>query len=222
MKDYSEQIATVKRLLSRDDERTGISFNCFRGLNKEYMYILAKNFEYFDFEMISDTVFKMRRKPFPILKTSRLLLNRIDKSEAKQIIDISFYDGIQAVNEEEAKQFLAKIYIDYLKGDTFHWALRLKSDPLSIIGTCGYYRGFLNSTGELGFILKENYRNQGFMSEAIDAISAFGFEKLGLNTIVAWTSRTNYPTLSILSKLNFQEVISEYKEYAKFARRKSI
>ena len=222
MKDYSEQIATVKRLLSRDDERTGISFNCFRGLNKEYMYVLAKNFEYFDFEMISDTVFNMKRKPFPILKTSRLLLNQIDKSEVDQIIDISFYDGKQAKNGTESRQFLENINADYLKGETFHWALRLKTDPLSIIGTCGYYRGFLDKTGELGCILKGKYQKQGFMTEAMTAIIDFGFDKLGLETIVAWTSRTNFPALSILSKLNFIEVISEYEEYTKFARRKSI
>lgn len=159
---------------------------------------------------------------FPIIETPRFLLNQIDESEADQIIDISFYDGKQANNGTESRQFLENINTDYLKGETFHWALRLKTDPLSIIGTCGYYRGFRDKTGELGCILKEKYQKHGFMTEVMIAIIGFGFDKLGLETIVAWTSRTNYPALSILSKLNFIEVISEYEEYAKFARRKSI
>jgi [ribosomal protein S5]-alanine N-acetyltransferase len=144
-------------------------------------------------------------KRFPTLSGKRILLRQIEISDIRAIIEISFYDSKQAKTYEEAFQMQERINQDYENGNSIHWGI---SDLVrnQIVGTCGYYRGFKEGTGELGFVLLPAFQGQGYMSEAILLAMNFGFTSLGLKRIIAITSAGNFKTIKLLENLKFTRV----------------
>ncbi|MBW2195777.1 MAG: GNAT family N-acetyltransferase, partial [Deltaproteobacteria bacterium] len=82
-------------------------------------------------------------------------------------------------------------------------------DNNELVGTCGYYRGFAENSGEIGYLLNSSYRGFGIMTEAIKLIVAFGFERLKLNTIIAYTNLSNPASLAVLKRVGFTKVNSD-------------
>ncbi|MEX2501137.1 MAG: GNAT family N-acetyltransferase [Trueperaceae bacterium] len=77
---------------------------------------------------------------------------------------------------------------DQTQGDTVHWVARLLGDSRPV-GTCGFYRGFADGEGEIGYVLLPAHRGRGLMGEAVAAAVAFGFASLGLRAVVARVNR---------------------------------
>jgi [ribosomal protein S5]-alanine N-acetyltransferase len=152
----------------------------------------------------------------PELSSERLLLRKVLPSDSAAIVDISFYDGQPAKSVAEALVILNKIAEDSRQGETLHWGICLKEHD-EVVGTCGFYRGFSNNVGELGYILKESYRGKGIMTEALQLVIDFGFTTMKLRNIVAYTHKTNASSIQVLKRLAFQEVPSE-TDYLKFIR----
>jgi ribosomal-protein-alanine N-acetyltransferase len=94
------------------------------------------------------------------------------------------------------------------------WATVLK--PRGIyIGRCGIYPHF-NTDGEaihgeasLGLYIAHEYWGQGFATEAGRAFMNFGFNELGLNSIVTMIDRRNAASVHIVEKLGFELVREE-------------
>ena len=76
---------------------------------------------------------------FPVIKTERFYLREIKSADVNDIIEISYYNSIQAGSEEEAQEMLNKINTDYLKGSSIHWGIEEISTG-RITGTIGFYR----------------------------------------------------------------------------------
>lgn len=78
---------------------------------------------------------------FPIIIGEKITLREIIPKDLKDLVEISYYDAIQATTVEEAAEMQAKINQDYLNGNSIHWGIA-DSVTAKIVGTCGYYRGF--------------------------------------------------------------------------------
>jgi ribosomal-protein-alanine N-acetyltransferase len=78
---------------------------------------------------------------FPSLSNDRILLRQVLTSDVEEIIEISFYDCIQAKTLQEAMEMQGKIDKDYFEGNSLQWCIVDKSTN-KIVGTCGYCRGF--------------------------------------------------------------------------------
>lgn len=154
-------------------------------------------------------------KDFPILASERIVLREILQTDIKDIIEISFYDGKQALNEEEALEMQAKIEEDYEKGDSIHWGIARKEDNL-LIGTCGFYRGFADGKGELGCVLMPNFQGKGYMTEALQLVIGFGIEHIQLHTIVAFTSLQNKKAVELLIRLRFKKIQNVGEELVQY------
>lgn len=139
---------------------------------------------------------------FPELIGDNILLRAISTDDIKDIIEISFYDGKAAINEQEAAAMQHKIDADYLRGDSIHWGIADKYTD-TIMGTCGYYRGLDKGIGELGCILKPAFRGQGHMSAALKLAIDFGLHTIKLSRITAITSQENRQALKLLTRLHF-------------------
>lgn len=139
---------------------------------------------------------------FPNISSNRILLKQIPLTDFEEIIEISFYDGRQATNIEQTIEIFEKINNDYNKGDSIHWGI-YDLTINKIVGTCGYYRGFKNGVGELGCILLQKYRGQGYMSSAMKLIIKFGIEVIALKQIIAITTVQNKKAINLLSHLDF-------------------
>lgn len=147
---------------------------------------------------------------FPTIPGSKVSLRQVVASDIPDLIEISFYDGVQATNLEQATAMQDRINQDYADGNSIHWCI---TDNLTnrIVGTCGYYRGMDNGNGELGCILLPLYRGQGFMSAAMLLAIDFGINTIGLKRIGAITSKQNASSIKLLERLGFIKV-SETEE----------
>jgi ribosomal-protein-alanine N-acetyltransferase len=103
---------------------------------------------------------------FPTIYNDKISLRQIQFFDLKDLIEISFYDAIQATTVKEAVEMQTKINKDYKDGNSIHWGI---ADKLTnkIDGTCGYYRGLDKGEGELGCILLPEFRGQGYMISAM-------------------------------------------------------
>ena len=144
-------------------------------------------------------------KTFPIVTGHKISLRPIQNSDIEDLIEISFYDAIQATTYEQAKEMQTKINQDYLEGNSIHWGI---ADNLTnkIIGTCGYYRGLDKGEGELGCVLLPKFRGKGFMSAAMQLAINFGINNIKLNRIWAITTKQNVKAIQLLERLNFIKI----------------
>lgn len=142
---------------------------------------------------------------FPILKGERISLREISDADLEEIIDISFYDAIQATTVEIAGEMQAKIDNDYRAGNSIHWGI-VENATDKIAGTCGYYRGFENGEGELGCVLLPEFQGKGYMTAAMLLAIDFGFDEMGLKRIWAATNKKNAQAIKLLERLNFTKV----------------
>lgn len=150
---------------------------------------------------------KSKRPPFtsfPILENHRIILRECHESDCDHLIKISFYDGIQAKDIIDAKIMYERIGNDYLSGNSVHWLITSVISG-EVLGTCGFYRGFQDDIGEIGYVLKKVHQGKGYMTDALNLILDFGWEKLELIAIKGVTSTNNQASKKVLRKSGFKE-----------------
>ena len=142
---------------------------------------------------------------FPSIGDDKIVLRQIQLSDVKDIIEISFYDSIQAKTLTQAIEMQTKINADYKNGNSIHWGIADKSTN-QLVGTCGYYRGFSKGEGELGCVLLPQHRGKGYMTLAMLLAIEFGTNNIGLNRIWAITTKQNENAIKLIERLNFIKV----------------
>ena len=142
---------------------------------------------------------------FPNVTADNILLRQITTADIKDLVEISFYDAVQATTVQQATEMQDKINKDYFDGNSIHWGIADKSTN-KIVGTCGYYRGLDRGAGELGCVLLPQYRGQGYMTAAMLSAIEFGLNNIGLNRIWAITTKENMNAVKLLERLNFLKV----------------
>lgn len=142
---------------------------------------------------------------FPTLNGEKIILREVRSEDLEALREISYYDGKQAADIGEAKEMQSRIDVDYQAGNSVHWCIVERETGL-VLGTCGYYRGFKDGSGELGCILLEQFRGKGFMISALVLAMDFGLQSMGLSSLRAVTSIQNLKALSLLNRLGFEKV----------------
>ncbi len=141
----------------------------------------------------------------PTISSDRVALRQIHESDLEDLVEISFYDAVQATSVKQAAEMQAKINKDYIDGKSIHWGIE-DNATRNIVGTCGYYRGFDKGAGELGCVLLPQYRGHGFMTAAMLLAIDFGKQNIRLNRIWAITNQQNKDAIKLLERLNFIKV----------------
>ena len=141
--------------------------------------------------------------PAPTLTGERVTLRAMCPDDADDVLDISVYDGVHAVSVAEARSMLTRIDADAARGDTVHWGI-CQAGSDTVVGTIGFYRGFADAQGEVGYVLRAPFRRRGLMREALALVVAFGFGRLELATIVARTAADNAASIGLLGRLGFE------------------
>jgi ribosomal-protein-alanine N-acetyltransferase len=139
---------------------------------------------------------------FPVLYSDNIIMREILPGDIKDIIEISVYDGKYALTELDAIKIQNRIDKDYHDGNSIHWGITDREKNI-IVGTCGYYRGFDNDTGELGCIMRQEFRGLGYMTSAIKLAVNFGLNDMRLKRIIAITNKNNVKALGLLARLQF-------------------
>ena len=149
---------------------------------------------------------------FPKLKSKRLVLNNISHENAKDFSEFAWRDG-KPVKPEGIPELIQLNEDRYAEKTTINWGIFLGS---KLIGAIGFYRGFENMIGEVGYVLNEKYRNKGITSEALKLVLDFGFNELELEEIRAYTEEKNEPSVRLLEKYGFVNSKEKLRIYTIF------
>lgn len=137
----------------------------------------------------------------PTLQGTRVRLRALRAEDADALVEVSFYDGVPADSPATARAMLARIAEDQARGETIHWGIEDAAGALC--GTIGFYRGFPEDVGEVGYVLRPAWRGHGLMTEALGVAVRYGYEGLELASIVAHTEASNPASIAVLERCGF-------------------
>ncbi|MDC1375236.1 GNAT family N-acetyltransferase [Polaribacter sp.] len=104
-------------------------------------------------------------------------------------------------NLEEAKDFIQTCNALYKKEKRIFWVL---TNQVEILGTVVLLRiSLARKYAEIGYKLKTEKQQKGYMSEAMTAVLNFGIEQLNLKIIEAYTHKNNLRSIALLKKHHF-------------------
>ncbi len=141
----------------------------------------------------------------PCIYTQRLILRRVRPTDVPALLPISFFEGRRAETLAEAQAMRRRIYAEEVAtGRGLHWALALRATG-QVLGSAGFYRGFADGRGEIGYVLLPAFQGHGYATEAAVAMTTFGFNRLGLREVFAQTDPDNAASVAVLHRAGFAE-----------------
>lgn len=152
----------------------------------------------------------MKLDVFPTLETERLILRRVTKKDAGDLlvylsdVDVMKYYGLEAFKSiNDAWNEISWYNSIYEKGTGIRWGITLKGQE-KIIGSCGFFnRVAQHYRAELGFELSKEYWGKGIASEAIKTVICYGFEQMNLQRIEALIEPQNIPSQKVVERQGF-------------------
>lgn len=81
-----------------------------------------------------------------------------------------------------------------------------------LAGIVGFYRGFDEQTGEVGYILLPEFRGRGLATLAVQLICRFAFDTMGLRCVNANTHAGNSASQAVLARCGFQQYKTQEEE----------
>jgi ribosomal-protein-alanine N-acetyltransferase len=147
---------------------------------------------------------------FPVLESERLLLRRFTLDDTDLMFNV--YSDARANNfigrdpvktHQEIVDKIKLINDSFDNQDGISWAITLKPFD-KYIGTVGLWKLFKeHHRAEIGYRLDYELWNKGIMSEAIQLVKDFGFNKMKLHSIEANTDKNNIASHKVLAKNGF-------------------
>ena len=152
--------------------------------------------------------------------TDRLILKALAKEDARAILHILsdretawWSDDFRMRSRDEAIDFIAwgNEAIDVIHYGLFRKELEKaitdKTVLVSVMGVNNEIGVIQNlNARELGYALSKDYRRQGYMSEAVNAICDHLFRDASINRITLEILNNNQPSLGVASKCGFSYV----------------
>lgn len=149
--------------------------------------------------------------PFPQLSSQRMLLRKIEDRDADQIFKmrsdekVMKYIGKKPMVAIEEANNLITLFNDSIDKNTgITWAMTLKEDPGTLIGTIGLWRLMKEHfRAEIGYTLLPEYWRKGYAKEGILKMIDFGFNELGLHSIEGRITPLNEASADVLVSTGF-------------------
>ena len=158
---------------------------------------------------------------FPQLQTGRLMLRDLSPDDAPHIFRIfsdeevtRYYDLDTFSDASQAEELVDRFKRRFDNGIGLRWAIVECERPEVVVGTCGYNIWIQPSArAVIGYDLARPYWRRGIMTEALEAVIEFGFERMGLNRIEAVVFVENVASHRLLEKLRFERegVLRDYE-----------
>ncbi|UPT70532.1 MAG: GNAT family N-acetyltransferase [Flavobacterium sp. JAD_PAG50586_2] len=148
--------------------------------------------------------------PFQNIETERLLLRRINESDVEEVFALrgnqetmKYIPRPLTKSKEDALQHIAMIEEKIVNNTGINWGITIKGNP-KIIGIIGHYRiSPENHRAEVGYMSFPETNGKGYMSEALKAVLAYGFEQMNLHSIEAVIDPANIASEKLLQKNGF-------------------
>jgi len=152
-------------------------------------------------------------RKFPVIRTKRLVLRQPTMKDAEWFFE--YFSRPEIVwgggepgprNMKAARKEFKEYLVDlYRKRLGFRWIITLKGDGRPI-GTLGFYKWAPSRSyqAEMGYDLAKEHWGKGIMSEAMNAVVSFGFEKMELNRIEVFIMPRNKRSIKMIKNLGFR------------------
>ena len=149
--------------------------------------------------------------PFPVLTTTRLLLRKLEATDAEQLFmlrsdeNVMKYIGKKPMQTiEEALEFINLINDNVNNNSGINWAMTLKEEPAKLIGVIGLWRIMKEHyRAEIGYMLSPKFWKKGFTKEAILKVIEYGFHELELHSIQGNINASNIASGKALESSGF-------------------
>jgi RimJ/RimL family protein N-acetyltransferase len=146
-----------------------------------------------------------------VLETERLLLKRLELSDAPFILELlndpSFvrFIGDKGVRSlEDAREYLSTGPIASYERFGFGLFLTERREDGAPMGICGLLKRDSLDDVDVGFAFLPRYWGNGYAFESASAVLAYGRTAFGLGRIVAITSPDNTASMGLLEKLGLK------------------
>lgn len=148
---------------------------------------------------------------FNTIRTERLLLRPLKLEDAPAYFKLrsspevmNYIQRPLAQSEAEVLEQIKEQLQSQTDGKMVVWAIADLNDQL--IGVAGYWRMQLeHQRAEVGYMIDEPFHGQGLGTEALNAILAFGFQKMQLHKIEADIDPNNIASLRLLERFGFKQ-----------------
>jgi RimJ/RimL family protein N-acetyltransferase len=146
-----------------------------------------------------------------VCETQRLRLRHLTPHDAAFILELlNEPEFIRNIGDREVRSLEdARRYIrsgtvtGYEKSGIGLYLVELREDATPI-GVCGLLKRDYLEDVDVGFALRETFRNRGYAYEAAGAVMRYGQEVLGLGRIVAITAPDNHASIKLLRRLGLE------------------
>jgi ribosomal-protein-alanine N-acetyltransferase len=146
------------------------------------------------------------------LKHEQLELCKRDRSALEKQLGLNQSAMVIDSNyQAELRQALNGFWLPNTKAypDLYHWYTNWEVVLISINTTIGGigFGGYPNDFGEtsVGYVMDEKHRGNGYATEAVLALSQWGFSYSILKSIIADTEVTNLASQRVLAKAGFNQ-----------------
>jgi len=147
---------------------------------------------------------------FKLIETERLLLKGLSPEDMTAIFEQNLKPKIMTILGHRSETDYEKEYHKYKNGyaaynRSFLLFLLVDKTTDKIIGRCGLHNWNTDHwRAEIGYVMEdEDYKKQGLMGEAVEAIIDYGFTFLNLHRLEALVGKENIPSLRLMEKNNF-------------------
>lgn len=153
---------------------------------------------------MTDTEIEKIFRRLPALRTERLLLRHMRVRDSADMFDYARRPEVTRYllwnchrTEEQTRRYLRHIERERRFGRICDWAIVMNG---RMIGSCGFVSIKPTGEAEVGYVLSPDYWHRGIAPEALAAVIAFGFERLGLSSIEARFMSGNKPSRRVMEK----------------------
>ncbi|MEO9099915.1 MAG: GNAT family N-acetyltransferase [Ginsengibacter sp.] len=149
--------------------------------------------------------------PFPKLSTTRLLLRRLEATDAEQLFTLRSDEKVMKYigkkpmeNIDEANAFINLINDNVNNNSGINWAITLKEAPGNLIGVIGLWRIIKEHyRAEIGYMLRPEFWRKGIINEAILGVTDYGFSEMKLHSIQGNINAINIASAKALESAGF-------------------
>lgn len=154
---------------------------------------------------------------FTELRTTRLVIRRFRAEDAVAFTayrsdpGVARYQSWDSFTIEQAETFIAEMSVAHpgVPGEWFQFAVaELAGDELiGDVAICVHTDD--PSRAELGFTLAPGRRGKGYATEAVRAVIAYAFERLGARTVLGIADARNEASIALLERVGMRRTTTE-------------
>lgn len=136
-----------------------------------------------------------------VVKTEHLTIYSLSDSEMENLIDM------------EPDRDIKQAYSEMLDGCKQNpeqriwytvWNIQLNDGSGRTVGNLSFKGLDLNGLVEIGYGIKKTFEGQGYMTEALTAMTRWATEQIGVNYVEAETDKDNMASQRVLEKAGFR------------------